>query len=73
MAGNSTDFRIGKRLKQRRIELKLIQQDIAKVTRVTFQQIHKYETAKTPIPASTLYQISELLDVPIAYFFEIEE
>ena len=38
---------------------------------LVFHQIRRYEKGTYPIPAAHLYQISQLLDVPIEQFFPI--
>ncbi len=40
---------------------------------LTFQQIQKYEKGTNRIGASRLQQISSVLGVPVAYFFEDSE
>ncbi|HBC08934.1 MAG TPA: transcriptional regulator, partial [Rhodospirillaceae bacterium] len=35
-----------------------------------FQQIQKYERGANRIGASRLYQLSRILDIPVAYFFD---
>ena len=37
---------------------------------VIFQQIQKYENGSNRIIASRLYQFSQILDVPVSYFFD---
>jgi transcriptional regulator with XRE-family HTH domain len=37
---------------------------------VTFQQIQKYERGSNRVSASRLYDISKVLGVPVAFFFE---
>jgi transcriptional regulator with XRE-family HTH domain len=37
---------------------------------LTFQQVQKYERGANRIGASRLYDLSRVLDVPVAYFFE---
>ena len=37
---------------------------------LTFQQVQKYEKGVNRIGASRLFQISKILDVPVAFFFE---
>ncbi len=37
---------------------------------LTFQQIQKYERGSNRIGASRLYQFSQILDVPVLYFFD---
>jgi transcriptional regulator with XRE-family HTH domain len=58
------------RVRQRRTELRISQPKLAAVLGVTFQQIYKYEKAKTRISAARLYGLSKALDVPVTFFFE---
>lgn len=37
---------------------------------LTFQQIQKYERGANRIGASRLFEFSQILDIPISYFFE---
>jgi transcriptional regulator with XRE-family HTH domain len=37
---------------------------------VTFQQVQRYERGANWISASQLWDISQILDVPISYFFD---
>ncbi len=37
---------------------------------LTFQQIQKYEKGTNRIGASRLYQLAQILDVPVQFFFE---
>ncbi len=37
---------------------------------LTFQQIQKYERGSNRISASRLYQFSQVLDVPVSFFFD---
>jgi transcriptional regulator with XRE-family HTH domain len=37
---------------------------------LTFQQIQKYERGANRIGSSRLYRLSEILDVPVSFFFE---
>lgn len=66
----SEDLHIGRRLRQRRQELKLSQKDLATKLNMTFQQVAKYEAGKNRISAGTLYFIARVLDTPVCWFFE---
>ncbi len=46
------------------------QEKLGKALGLTFQQVQKYERGANRIGASRLHHISEVLDVPISYFFE---
>lgn len=65
-----TDRHVGARIRERRIMLGLSQQQMADMIGVTYQQAHKYERGINRISAGRLYEISQVLRVPVAYFFE---
>jgi len=67
---HSVDIHVGSRLRQRRTALGITQQDLATSQGVTFQQVQKYERGANRISASRLYHLSEVLDVPVTFFFE---
>ncbi|MGE8942002.1 helix-turn-helix domain-containing protein [Leptospira interrogans] len=64
------DIRIGERIKQRRIEIKISQTELARRVGVTRIQMLKYESGENRLSATRLYQISQVLGVPIQWFFE---
>ncbi|HSV02545.1 MAG TPA: helix-turn-helix transcriptional regulator [Phenylobacterium sp.] len=64
------DMHLGRRLRRRRRLLGLTQQELARACGVRFQQIQKYECAANRMSAARLWQLSEALEVPVAYFFE---
>jgi transcriptional regulator with XRE-family HTH domain len=64
------DIYVGGRLRSRRKRLAITQTALAQRLGVTFQQVQKYEKGANRISASRLYQLSLVLDVPVAYFFE---
>ena len=67
---NDIDLHLGKRLRRRRRLLGLTQQQLAASVGIRFQQIQKYETGANRVSASRLWDISEVLDVPVSFFFE---
>ena len=67
---NPIDVHVGHRLRQRRAFVGLSQEKLAEALGLTFQQIQKYEHGRNRISASRLYQLSQILKVPISYFFE---
>lgn len=67
---NDIDLHLGKRLRRRRRLLGLTQQQLAMAVGVRFQQIQKYECGANRISAARLWQLSEALEVPVAYFFD---
>ena len=64
------DKHVGKRLRERRIELGLSQSAVGRELGITFQQLQKNAWGINRIGASRLYLLSKILDVPVAYFFE---
>ena len=64
------DVHVGKRVRHRRWMAGMTQQQLAERVGIKFQQIQKYETGTNRISASRLWDISEALNVPVAFFFE---
>lgn len=50
--------------------LGLSQQQMADLIGVTYQQAHKYEKGINRISAGRLYEIAQVLKVPVSYFYE---
>ncbi|OAN46587.1 transcriptional regulator [Paramagnetospirillum marisnigri] len=67
---NDTDRHVGTRIRERRIMLGLSQQQMADLIGVTYQQAHKYERGINRISAGRLYEIAQVLGVPVGFFFE---
>lgn len=68
------DAQVGTRLRNRRTLVGMSQQELGRRLGITFQQIQKYERGLNRIGAGRLFRISNILDVPVAYFFEdVEE
>ncbi len=67
---NDTDRHVGARIRERRIMLGLSQQQMADLIGVTYQQAHKYERGINRISAGRLYEIAQVLGVPVSHFFE---
>lgn len=64
------DERIGLRLREARLTRKLSLTDLARLAQLAPQQLQKYETARTRVSASRLYQLSQILDRPVFWFFD---
>jgi transcriptional regulator with XRE-family HTH domain len=67
---NPTDKHVGARVRMRRLMLDLSQSYIADALGLTFQQVQKYEKGSNRISASRLQHISQILQVPVPFFFE---
>ncbi len=69
-APNGVDRVVGQRLRWRRRELRLTQEQLGERLGLTFQQVQKYEKGINRIAAGRLYEISAELGVDISYFFD---
>jgi transcriptional regulator with XRE-family HTH domain len=67
---NPTDKHVGSRLRMRRLMLGMSQTDVADALGLTFQQLQKYEKGSNRISASRLQHLSQILQVPVPFFFE---
>src|SRR6476620_6624356 len=67
---NPIDIRVGARLRLRRNMLGLSQEKLGEVIGLTFQQVQKYERGANRIGASRLHELSQVLDVPVSFFFD---
>lgn len=67
---NEIDALVGKRLRLRRVMLGISQDELARRLGLTFQQVQKYELGTNRISASRLYQLAEILDTTVAWFFD---
>lgn len=67
---NPTDVHVGSRIQLRRNMLGMSQEKLGETLGITFQQIQKYEKGTNRVGASRLQAISEVLTVPVAFFFE---
>jgi len=64
------DRHVGQRIRERRVMLGLSQQQMADMIGVTYQQAHKYERGINRISAGRLFEIAQVLGVPVSFFFE---
>jgi transcriptional regulator with XRE-family HTH domain len=69
-APNPIDRHVGSRVRMRRMMLSMSQEKLGGALGLTFQQVQKYEKGTNRIGASRLQQISHILQVPVAFFFE---
>jgi len=69
-APNPIDRHVGARVRMRRMLVGMSQEKLGEALGLTFQQVQKYEKGTNRISASRLQQISEALNIPLAYFFK---
>nr|WP_109122169.1 helix-turn-helix transcriptional regulator [Azospirillum sp. TSO22-1] len=67
---DTVDTHVGGRLRLRRTLLGLSQTELGRRVGLTFQQIQKYEHGSNGIAASRLWQLADVLDVPVSFFFD---
>jgi transcriptional regulator with XRE-family HTH domain len=57
-------------VRMRRLMLDMSQSDLADGLGLTFQQVQKYEKGSNRVSASRLQHLSQILQVPVPFFFE---
>jgi transcriptional regulator with XRE-family HTH domain len=67
---NPVDQHVGSRVRVRRRMLAMSQGKLGDALGITFQQVQKYEKGTNRIGAGRLQEISHILQVPIAFFYE---
>lgn len=67
---HSVDVHVGKRVREARAIKGMSQTALGNALGISFQQVQKYEKGNNRIGASRLWDISKVLDVSTAYFFE---
>jgi transcriptional regulator with XRE-family HTH domain len=71
--GDPRDAEIGKRVRTLRLQRGLSQTELGSLISVTFQQVQKYEKGTNRISAGRLQRISEVMSVPVAFFFNVTD
>ena len=67
---NPIDAHVGSRVRLRRMMLNMSQEKLGEQLGITFQQVQKYEKGANRIGASRLQAIANILQAPVAFFFE---
>lgn len=67
---NAVDVHVGQRIRLRRTLLGMSQEQLAEKLDITFQQVQKYERGANRVSASRLWDLSQILDTEIGYFFD---
>lgn len=67
---NPIDTHVGSRVRLRRMVLGMSQEKLGNLLGLTFQQVQKYEKGTNRIGASRLFKLSEVLDVPVGFFYD---
>jgi transcriptional regulator with XRE-family HTH domain len=66
-------WRVAPRIRGRRLQIGMTQQQLARIIGVAFQQVHKYEHGLSRVSADRLYQIATAMDRPVGYFFSVDD
>jgi len=74
---DSIDLQLGRRLRSRRRLLNLTQRQVADALnqrfegeKILFQTVQKYESTANRMSAARVWQLAEILEVPVSYFYE---
>src|SRR5262245_12949181 len=67
---NPIDVHVGGRVRFRRMLLGMSQEKLGEKLGLTFQQVQKYEKGINRIGASRLYDLAQVLGVPVQFFYE---
>jgi transcriptional regulator with XRE-family HTH domain len=70
MGTRRIDQHVGERIRARRTELGLTQEQLAEALNVSYQQVQKYETGANRISAGRIFELGRKLSVDVSYFFE---
>lgn len=63
------DTTVGKRIRYGRKMMKISQEELGRHLEISFQQIQKYEKRINCVSAGRLQEISNILHVPICFFY----
>jgi transcriptional regulator with XRE-family HTH domain len=67
---NPIDLHVGSRVRLRRMLLGMSQEKLAEQLGLTFQQVQKYEKGINRIGASRLFDLAQVLGVPVQFFYD---
>jgi transcriptional regulator with XRE-family HTH domain len=67
---NPIDAHVGSRMRLRRTLMGLSQEKLGEAIGLTFQQVQKYERGANRISCSRLFDLSQVLDAPVSFFFD---
>jgi transcriptional regulator with XRE-family HTH domain len=67
------DKDLGQRIRLRRVEMEMTQQELASAVGVSFQQMQKYEKGANRVGAARLEKIAAVLNVPLSFFYDSDK
>ena len=68
-SAGQAEVEMGNRIRLRRVEQKMSQDELGRALGVSFQQVQKYEKGVNRVGAHRMEEIAKALDVPITFFF----
>jgi transcriptional regulator with XRE-family HTH domain len=66
------DKLVGRNIRVHRLAAEFTQEELGEKLGVTFQQVQKYEKGTNRVGSGRLYEIAEILEVPLKSFFDGE-
>ncbi len=66
---NEFDIELGRKIRLARTLRGIKQRELADILGVSFQQVQKYETGANRVSAIKLWKITNILNVPVNYFY----
>ena len=64
------DAGFGKKIRLRRVECGMSQEQLGEKLGLSFQQVQKYEKGTNRVGASRLQQVAKALGVPVSFFYD---
>ena len=64
------DAHVGRQIRLRRLLVGMTQDRLAELLGLTFQQVQKYEKGINRIGAGRLFELAEILGVPVTFFYD---
>ena len=61
---------IGRRIRAERVAAEVTQTELAGAISLSFQQLQKYENGTNRVTAAKLFEICQILEVPIASMYQ---
>ena len=69
-AAENIDIFVGNKIRERRKQLKLSQDELSKILNISYQQVQKYESGNTPLTIGRLFQVAQALNATPGHFHE---
>ncbi len=63
------DRHVGRRIRGKRRALGMSEQDLAKTLNIGVDRLRAYERGTERVPSEHLIRLSEMMEVPLSYFF----